>query len=255
MRIAFHHVALITGLGLAGGGAPDAGAQSDRHQQQCEKARKIVERGKPDRKEEWAWSTVPGCGAGGGLAARDAWLLARTEADPARLEKLYSRLWSFRDASLFEAARTIATDPSASAPSRVYSGMMLVVQLLDREDPNYDWFTKAGAGGVCRIGSVDDRVVRTGQPLPPDARQLGLRVGQHLASDASAPAIVRSAGRCLTQAIQVDDEIRASGPIKPPASAAIDRPQRSRSRPAWITTVFTWHGPCSTATLLACHAR
>lgn len=216
MRIAFQRVALIAGLSLAGAVASDAAAQSDKHEQQCKKAVKIVERGKPGRKEAWAWSTVLGCGAEGGVAARDAWLLARAGVDPTQLEDLFSRLWSFRDAALFEAARGIATDPSASAPSRVYSAMMLVAQLLDRKNPNYAWFTSVGMGGVCRIGSVYDRALYAGRPLPSDARQLGLQVGRQLSNDAGAPATVRSAGRCLAQAIEIDDEIRASGPIKPP---------------------------------------
>ncbi len=193
-----------------------AASDSARRTQACRNAVPIVARGKPETKDEWAWSTVLGCGAEGGVAARDAWLRTRMETDLRKIEELYSRLWSMRDATLFEAARSIATDPTAPAPSRVYSVMMLVAQLFDREDPTYAWFTSVGAHGVCRIGSVDDRVIYAGQPLPIHARQRGLQVGQRLASDARNPAIVRSAGRCLAQTIQLDDEIRSSGPITPP---------------------------------------
>ena len=193
-----------------------AAADSARRAQECRNAVPIVARGKPETKDEWAWSTVLGCDADGGIAARDAWLRTRMETDLRGLEELYSRLWSMRDATLFEAARSIATDPTASAPSRVYSTMMIMVQLFDREDPEYASFSSVDAGHVCLIGTVYDRSIYPGQPLPADARQRGLQVGQQLANDARNPAIVRSAGRCLVQIIQFDDEIRSRGTITPP---------------------------------------
>lgn len=195
--------------------AQRAAADSARRAQHCRNAIPIVARGKPETKDDWAWSTVLGCGAAGGIAARDAWRRTRTETDLRRLEELYGRLWSMRDAALFEAARSIATDPNASAPSRVYSTMMIMGQLFDREDPEYASFTSVGAGHVCAIGIVYDRSIYAGQPLPAHARQRGLQVGQRLANDARNPAIVRSAGRCLVQTIRIDDEIRSRGSITP----------------------------------------
>lgn len=216
MRTALHYVALVAGMCLAG--ASGAAAQSNKLEHDCKKAVKIVERGKPDRKEEWAWSTVLGCGAEGGTAARDAWLQMRTETEPRQLEALYGRLWSFRDGALFDAAQSVATDASASPESRVYSAMLLLVLLFDRRDPEYDYFISVGKYGVCRVGSVDDRVIFSGSPLPADARERVRLVGRQLQSDVSGPAIVQSAGRCLDQTLLIDDRVRARQPIAPPGS-------------------------------------
>lgn len=198
-------------------GAPRAAAQADKHVHDCKKAIPIVQRGKPENKDDWAWSVVPSCGAEGGIAARDAWLRARTETDTARLADLYARLWSFRDAALFGAARAIATDPSASAPSRVYSSMLLVTLLFDLKDPDYTFFTTVGTYGVCRVGTVYDRSIANGSPLPSDAREQVRSVGRQLQADPGAPAIVQSAGRCVDQTLTIDDRVKARGTIVPPA--------------------------------------
>lgn len=214
MRSTLPCVAVLTALSLAN--APHATAQADRHQHDCKKAVHIVERGKPEKKDDWAWSTVLGCGAEGGVAARGAWLQARSETDTAQLEALYSRLWSFRDAALFDAARSLATDASASAQSRVYSSMLLIGLLLDNKDPQYGFFTTVGTYGVCRVGSVYDRSIADGTPLPSDARELVRSVGRQLQAETSAPAIVQSAGRCVDQTLMIDDRVRARGAIVPP---------------------------------------
>lgn len=168
-----------------------------------------------DTSGHWIHSPGEHAAAAGGLAARDAWLRTRMETDLRKLEELYRRFWRARDATLFEAARSIASDPTASAPSRVYSTMMLMVQLFDR-DPEYSSFTSVDPSHLCLVGVVYDRSIYAGQPLPADARERGLQVGQQLANDARNPAIVRSAGRCLVQIIQFDDEIRSRGTIASP---------------------------------------
>ena len=92
-----------------------------------------MQHGNPDKKEDWAWSTLPGCGAAASGAARDAWLVQRTVTDTVQIAETFNRLWSFRDALLFEAAMGMAADASATDQSRVFSVMMLAEQLLDHE--------------------------------------------------------------------------------------------------------------------------
>jgi hypothetical protein len=185
----------------------------------CAAAARIVRHGHPDKKEEWAWATLMGCGAAGGDAAREAWLSQRAERDTAQLEGVFGRLWSFRDASLFDAAMSIAGDASAAPQSRVYSAMMLLEQLLDHDQPDYKYFSTTGEFGVCRIGSVFGRQIAVGTPLAPDARTRAHGLAQSLAADAAAPSEVRSAGRCLDQALTMDDRVQAKKPIqRPPPS-------------------------------------
>ena len=201
---------------LSGTAAACVGAQADKNGHNCKKATQIVAKGKPDKKEEWAWAMVLGCGAEGGAAARDAWLTVRTVTDTSELEALYSRVWSFRDAALFEAARSTLGDASASAQSRVYSAMMLIVQLFDEDYPTYADFASTGPNRVCLIGDVYGRIIATGTALPADAQQRARFVAKGVLSSASAPAIVQSAARCVVQTLDIDDRVQASKPIVPP---------------------------------------
>lgn len=44
--------------------------------------------------------------------------------------------------------------------------MLLVTLLFDRKDPDYIFFTTVGTYGVCRVGSLYDRSIANGSPLP-----------------------------------------------------------------------------------------
>ena len=216
VRTTLKYLAIVAAGSILGGGVSNGNAQVNSQQHDCKRATEIVAKGKPDKKEEWAWATVLGCGTAGGNAAHDAWLQIRTETDPTQLEALYSRLWSFRDAALFDAAQGILIDASASAQSRVYSAMLLLVQVFDTEYPEYIDFISTGTYSVCQIDNVFDRVIVTGSALPADARQRLRIVAQGISSDASAPTIVQSAARCVAQAFLIDDRVQARKPIVPP---------------------------------------
>ena len=216
MRTTFKYFAIFAGMSVASARVTVVHAQADKQQHDCKKAIHIVEKGNPDKKEEWAWTTVLGCGAAGGVAAHDAWLQVRTATDTSQLEALYSRLWSFRDAALFDAAQSVFADGSASPQSRVYSAMLLTVQVFDDRHPAYKYFVSTGTYGVCQIAIVYDRVIVTGSTLPPDARQRLRATAQGLLSNASTPVIVQSAARCVDQEIMLDDRVQASKPIVPP---------------------------------------
>ena len=45
-------------------------------------------------------------------------------------------------------------DASASAQSRVYSAMLLLVEVFDRRYPEYSNFVSTGTYSVCQVGSV-----------------------------------------------------------------------------------------------------
>ena len=216
VRTTLRYCAIIAVVSIAGAGVSNGNAQVDKQKHDCTRATQIVEKGKPDKKEEWAWATVLGCGTAGGVAAHDAWLQTRAKTDTIQLEALYRRLWSFRDAALFDAARNIMTDASASPQSRVYSAMLLLVQVFDRRDPEYSDFVSTDTYSVCRVASVYDRVIVTGSALPADARRQLHAAAQVILSDASAPIIVQSAARCVDQEITLADRVQASKPIVPP---------------------------------------
>lgn len=220
---------IVLSLGVVGAARTDAQAGHTAHD--CSKAARIVARGHPVKKEDWAWSMLLVCGAQDSEAAHDAWLQQRSVSDTVQLEATYARLWSFRDAGLFDAAASIAADAAATPQSRVYSMMMLLAQLLDDTYPTYDFFISTGPFDVCRQSSVADRTIAVGTPLPSSDRQRARTLAKSLAADESAPAIVRSAGRCLDQALWIDDQVQAAKPIRPPSRqpAAPLGPRRSGS--------------------------
>jgi hypothetical protein len=129
---------------------------------------------------------------------------------------MYSRVWSFKDASVFDAAATVAADQTATPQSRVYSVMLLMAQLFDDWDADYRQFIAATGTRICLFGPVYDRMIVMGSPLPIDARTRARTLAQRLAGNTRAPAAVRSAGRCLDQAISAAERLEAAEPIRPP---------------------------------------
>ena len=184
-------------------------AQSQSSADGCEHAIEVVRRGDLGSREERAWSTLPGCGSAGGVAARDAWTSLRSVSDSARIARVYDRLRSFRDASLFGAARTVLLDSAATAEARVSSAMLVVAQLVEHADPDYHVFSTAGSHDVCAIASVTDRSLRDGAPLPLDARALAESTALRVLGSASAPQRVRNAARCMYDAVDRDDGVPA----------------------------------------------
>jgi hypothetical protein len=184
-------------------------AQSQASVNDCERAIEVVRRGQPASQEERAWTTLPSCGAEGAVAARDAWTSLRSVADSSLIAKVYDRVRSFRDSSLFGAARAVLLDSTATAEARVSSAMLVVAQLYDDADPDYRVFSTTGAHDVCAIGSTTDRSRRDGAPLPPHARALAESTALRVLTDASAAQPVRNAARCVYDAVAPDGSVLA----------------------------------------------
>ena len=211
-----HTIGYAFGILLAGSPAASTAVRAQ-DAKTCARAARIVEKGRPDKKEAWAWSMILGCGSDGSTAAKSAWMAQRTLSDTTQLAATFGDLWSFRDSALFGAAERVAVDPSATRQSRVYSVMMLLVLLFDDAYPEYGNFSTKEPKDVCRVGQVFDRVITEGAPLAPDARQRARALARALAADPSAPPEVRSAGSCLDDVFILDDRVRALRPLKPPS--------------------------------------
>ena len=211
-----HTIGYAFGILLAGSLAASTAVRAQ-DAKTCVKAARIVEKGRPDKKEAWAWSMILRCGSDGSAAAKSAWMEQRTLSDTAQLAGTFAHLWNFRDSALFGAAARIAADPSATRQSRVYSVMMLLVQVFDNVYPEYGQVSTMEPQDVCRVGQVFTRVLTAGVPLAPDARQRARALARALAADASAPPEVRSAGHCLDEEFVIEERVRALRPLKPPS--------------------------------------
>lgn len=168
----------------------------------CDEAIETAQRGElASPQDERAWSTLPGCGAPGGVAARHAWTSLRTTSDTARLANAFEHLRTFRDSSVFGAARAVLLDGTATAPSRVYSAMLVVAQVRPLSQPDYHVFSTTGAHDPCVAASVWDRPVRDGAPLPAQANREVDSAFFRVLADQSAPQSVRNAARCMYDTI------------------------------------------------------
>jgi len=185
----------------------------------CDEAIETVRRSQlASVQNERAWTTLPRCGAPGGLAARDAWTSLRTASDTVRLAKVFGRLRSFRDSSLFGAARRVLLDSAAAAPARVYSAMLVVAQVRPLAEPDYHVFSTTGAHDPCVAASARDRPVRDGAPLPAQASREVDSAFFRVLAERNAPPSVRNAARCMYDTMNGESAIMASA--RPETSVA-----------------------------------
>jgi hypothetical protein len=174
----------------------------------CDDAIETVRRGMlATPQDQRAWATLPGCGASGGLAARDVWTSLRAVSDTARLAKVFEHLRSFRDSSLFAAAREVLLDSAATPPARVYSAMLVVAQVRPLAQPYYDDFTTTGPHDPCVAASVSDRPVHDGAPLPAHASQEVDSAAFRVMAARNVPQSVRSAARCMYDTVRGESAI------------------------------------------------
>ena len=193
--------------GLAVASVTTAGAQAHKPERDCATAAKIVARGKPQPKDDWAWSTVLGCGRAASAPVRAAWEATRTRADTLALGALYDRLWSLRDSALFDAAARIFADAAAAPQSRVFSGMLLLSSVSPHSHTSFGTITAATVpGSVCSRGFVVNPPANQGTALPSSARAQVHAMARHFAADRTAPRVVGLAARCIAEHIEIEDD-------------------------------------------------
>jgi hypothetical protein len=125
------------------------------------------------------------------------WTSLRAVSDTVRLAKAFDHLRSFRDSSLFGAARAVLLDGAATAPARVFSAMLVVAQVRPLAEPDYLVFSTTGPHDPCVTSSVWDRPVRDGAPLSAHATKEVESAAIRVMVDRSAPPPVRNAARCM----------------------------------------------------------
>ena len=214
----------------------------------CDHAIETVRRGQlASPQDDSVWSALPGCGAPGGLAARDAWTSLGAVSDTVRLAKAFEHLRSFRDSSLFGAARRVLLDSAANAPARVYSAMLVVAQVRPLAEPDYDDFSTTGPHDTCVAASVWDRSVRDSAPLPAHAIKEVESAALSTMAGRSAPQPVRNAARCMY------DTVRGERVVFGPPPAVTEHVRESAGRLDAVRTVG--HDSARRLVRPASHAR
>ena len=160
----------------------------------CRKAAHVVEKGKPDKKEEAAFATIVRCRADVGPAGASAVRAMRAETDTATLYATVAAFWDVVDANLMTADLDVLRDATASAPARVFAAHAILV-MATHGRTRADYAQLVSGGTACRVSVVMVRPV-LGAPLPAGYLETMRSVLSATASSSSAPAPVRNAASC-----------------------------------------------------------
>jgi hypothetical protein len=168
----------------------DNGSGNDDHS--CDKAAKILARGKPQQKESWAYSTISGC-AGGSEYLAAAW--GDPPADSVLLRYLAYGSKSVRDRRIVGAVAAAVTNASLPHTVRLAAVNVLLAQ-YDRVSAVSSIWQQGNLG----VGRMSDVYMTDGeQPVGPSDRQLIAATVIQLAK-ADADAWMRS----LAQIVAAD---------------------------------------------------
>lgn len=174
----------------------------------CEKAAKIVAKGHPEKKEESAFLTLSGCGSTAANAFATGIGQYTHETDVVALDAFMNQVNNWIDAGIMTTATALATNTVASPQARVFAVRYLLVLVLPYNRFAYqgltvgDVTTTDAEGSIitttgCRSQMGSERADQVGTSLPADYADRIRQTLVGLASDASAPAVVRNAARCF----------------------------------------------------------
>jgi len=141
----------------------DSGSGNDDHS--CDKAAKILARGKPQRKENWAYSTIAGCAEGAGYVAT-AW-----GDPPADSVSLWNLVWGsgrVRDRRIVGAVAATVMDASLPHTVRISALSVLLTQYDRVSAVMSQWDPEKGAVGR----ALDVYMIDGEQPVGAADRQL-----------------------------------------------------------------------------------
>lgn len=177
----------------------------------CREAAKIL----VDRtNDDWRWQILASCGRAGGRELARALQEARSETDPAYLERLYGAMAPIRDPDVFAAALAVMQDDGASAEARATAILIAVRQHNYRVGlPLNLSLTEALQSGQCRLVPYTTHgSYRSSTPLPADYQtQLGKAL-LHLSAAPDTPGLVKTFVDCSRTATQgaIADAVPAS---------------------------------------------
>jgi hypothetical protein len=191
-------------LALAAGSRA-IGAQADPdsvHRIDCHLVAQVVMTGFPAAKIEWAFAMVGNCGNEGIHALAVGIASMKSSVDTLFLLNLSRQAGYYRDGGIFESALSVAGDPSASAPARIYALLTMQHIISPRSGNSYAEATSdfdANGSPKCTRLTIDysHQPVRPGiTPLPSNYEEQARDLARRIEADASAPALVRAAAQC-----------------------------------------------------------
>lgn len=162
-RLCFAALGLLAGSSVVFPQKSDSGSGNDDHS--CDKAAKILARGKPQQKENWAYATIAGC-RGGAASLATAWQDPPT--DSIALWHLLAGSWRVRDRRIVSAVAATVTNGSLPHAVRFAAVNILLSQYDRTSRVISDWDPEKGA-----VGRASDLYMKDGeQPVGVVDRQL-----------------------------------------------------------------------------------
>jgi hypothetical protein len=127
-------LAMLGVLSVQAAGAQGKSERDDEEKKdQCKKAARIVEKGHPEKQEEWALVYIANCDESGGPALATAW--STLPADSASAEALYLASARLKDARVYDAVRGVASNRAAPSTTRVYAVLVLARYARPQSEP------------------------------------------------------------------------------------------------------------------------
>ena len=205
LREPFRRVKLVVLCGIASlaisASASAAGAQTPPStppdDKDCKRAAKIVEKGKPEKKEDWAFAVLHACSPAISVpAAASAIASMHSERDSVALLNAWTPFFRVLDVAITSAFVNAIADPAATPQARIVAALGLASQVSDGTGA-ITYADAASAGVVCRIGVLyaSGSTIGNAPTQATAARTLATLVP--LEDDAKAPPTVRSAVSCV----------------------------------------------------------
>ena len=161
----------------------------------CKRAAQIVTKGKPEKKQAWAFLVIARCPDEVSDAGAAAIRLMRAESDTAVLFDTWAHFTNVVDGSLLTAFLDVLEDRSASPVARAWAaGALLVMENQGVVSATYRELVTGGAN--CRTSYLPSLPSTVTRPLS-SGHQQTVRAGlETIVAAAQSPAIVKSAAAC-----------------------------------------------------------
>ena len=185
-------------------GSAQATSGTISHRNDCRLAGQVLTLGHPANREGWALNIIVSCGNEGGVALSRTLERYQRSLNPLVMEPIVWAATRLRDASVYETALAMTSDPTASIAARVQAIRILSAQLDPQQggaSASYDYYassriTEKGVGFDGLIATADDPIF-TGRALPSDALSRAEHRMRRVAGDPHTPQPVRNAATTL----------------------------------------------------------
>lgn len=163
----------------------------------CERAVTIASHDYPQRRLDWALSTLQSCEGAGADAAAHALLSMRSATDTLSLDAQTDAINGWRDSALFGAGLQLASDRGATKESRVFALRYLLSLVQPGMLASYGDFARKSEHW-CMGQAIRTDMLTEGRPLPIGYVEIIRVFGTRASEDAANPLEVRLAASCLS---------------------------------------------------------